>query len=283
MITFLNTLLPERAMIVAIQGERGSYSDEAALKFFCGYNPLSKRFLEEVFDSVTSGEADYGVIPVENSTTGSIRKSLDLLLESDVKVVGEVKVRVRHTLLGVKGARLEDIEVVYSHPEAISQCEGFLKSRDWAVIPSFDTAGAAKEVALVGDRRRAAIAGERVAEIYDLEILARDIQDLPHNITRFFVISREADWPKEADMTAAFFATRNVPGALWRALGVFAKRNINLLWLESRPIRKEPWNYSFFVEFEGSLWEDYVREAIKELEDQAIWVKVLGSYKRMFI
>jgi len=283
MITFLNTLLPERAMIVAIQGERGSYSDEAALKFFGEYDPLPKRFLEEVFDSVTSSEADYGVIPVENSTTGSIRKSLDLLLESDVKVVGEVKVRVRHALLGVKGAGLEDIEVVYSHPEAISQCEGFLKSRDWAVVPSFDTAGAAKEVALVGDRRRAAIAGERVAEIYGLEILARDIQDLPHNTTRFFVISREADWPKEADTTAAFFATRHVPGALWRALGVFAKRNINLLWLESRPIRKEPWNYSFFVEFEGSLWEDYVREAIKELEDQAIWVKVLGSYKRMSI
>ncbi len=269
-------------MKIAIQGEKGSYSDEAARRFFQEreYIPLSKRFLEEVFDSVETGEADYGVVPVENSSTGSIRKSLDLLLERDVKVVGEVKVRVRHALLGVRGARLEDIEVVYSHPEAISQCEGFLKSRGWKVIPSFDTAGAAREVAERGDKRRAAIASERVAELYDLEVLARDIQDLPHNTTRFFVITSEGEWPRDADTTSAFFATRHVPGALWRALGVFARRNINLLWLESRPIRREPWNYSFFVEFEGSLWEGYVRDALEELENESIWVKVLGTYKR---
>ncbi len=269
-------------MRVAIQGERGSYSDEAARRFFQegGYEPLSMRFLEEVFDSVESGEAEYGVIPVENSSTGSIRKSLDLLLERDVRVIGEVKVRVRHALLGVKGAKLDDIELVYSHPEAISQCEGFLKSRGWRVIPSFDTAGAAREVAEQGDRKRAAIASERVAELYDLEILAKDIQDLPHNTTRFFVITDEDEWPKDADTTSAFFATRHVPGALWRALGVFARRNINLLWLESRPIRREPWNYSFFVEFEGSLWEGYVNDALDELESESIWVKVLGTYKR---
>ncbi len=282
MITFFNGLPGCGGMKVAIQGERGSYSDEAAKRFFQDkeYEPLSKRFLEEVFDSIESGEADYGVIPVENSSTGSIRKSLDLLLERDIRVVGEVKVRVRHALLGVKGARLEDVEVVYSHPEAISQCEGFLKSRGWRVIPSFDTAGAAREVAEQGDRRKAAIASKRVAELYELEVLARDIQDLPHNTTRFFVITKEREWPRDADTTSAFFATRHVPGALWRALGVFARRNINLLWLESRPIRKEPWNYSFFVEFEGSLWEEYVRDALEELESESIWVKVLGTYRR---
>ncbi len=270
-------------MRVAIQGERGSYSDEAALIFFKSYEPISKQSLEEVFDSVECAESDYGVVPVENSTTGSIRKSLDLLLKRDVSVVGEVKVRVRHALLGIRGSKIEDIKVVYSHPEAISQCEDFLKSREWEVIPSFDTAGAAREVAESGDMKKAAIAGERAASIYNLEVLARDIQDISHNTTRFFVIAKEGSWPKEADTTSAFFATRHVPGALWRALGVFAKRNINLLWLESRPIRKEPWNYSFFIEFEGSLWEDYVNEALKELEDHTIWVKVLGSYKRMSI
>lgn len=270
-------------MRVAIQGEKGSYSDQAASKFFHEYVLIPKRFSEEVFDSVERGESDYGVIPVENSTTGSIRKSLDLLLERDIKVVGEVKVRVRHALLGVRGATLEEIEVVYSHPEAISQCESFLKSRGWTIIPSFDTAGAAREVAEQGDKRKAAIASERVSELYGLDVLARDIQDLPHNTTRFFVVSKEDNWPKDADTTSAFFATRHVPGALWRALGVFASRNINLLWLESRPIRREPWNYSFFVEFEGSLWEDYVREALDDLRDEAIWVKVLGTYRRTSI
>lgn len=270
-------------MKVAIQGEKGSYSDQAASKFFNKYELLSKRFSEEVFDSVEAGESDYGVIPVENSSTGSIRKSLDLLLVRDVRIVGEVKIRVRHALLGIKGATLEDIEVVYSHPEAISQCESFLKSREWTIIPSFDTAGAAREVAEQEDKRKAAIASEEASHLYGLEVLARDIQDLPHNATRFFVISKEGDWPKDADTTSVFFATRHVPGALWKALGFFARRNINLLWLESRPIRREPWNYSFFVEFEGSLWEDYINEALNDLKNEAIWVKVLGTYKRTSI
>ncbi len=280
MITFLNTIFAGRVMRVAIQGEKGSYSDEAASKFFGDYEAIYSRFLEEVFDSVTSGEASYGVIPVENSTTGSIRKALDLLLENDVRVVGEVKIKIRHALLSVKGAKLEDIKVVYSHPEAISQCEGFLRSREWTVIPSFDTAGAAREVAKLGDRSKAAIAGEHVADIYNLDILARDIQDLPHNTTRFFVMGRQDSSMSEANTTSLFFATRHAPGALWRALGAFARRNINLLWLESRPIRKEPWNYSFFVEFEGSLLDENVKEALKELKDRTLWLKILGSYKR---
>ncbi len=267
-------------MRIAIQGDKGSYSDEAAHRFFKDYELVSKRFLEEVFDSVSSGEVDYGVIPVENSSTGSIRKSLDLLLEKDVSVIGEIKVRIKHALLGIKEANLEDIEVVYSHPEALSQCEKFLRSRGWTIIPSFDTAGAAREIAKRGDRRMAAIASEAASKLYNLEILARDIQDLPHNTTRFFIISKEGKWPKNADTTSGFFATRHVPGALWRALGVFAKRNINLLWIESRPIREEPWNYSFFIELEGSLWEDYVRETFEDLEEEAVWTKILGTYKR---
>ncbi len=281
MITFLNELFVAQVMRVAIQGEKGSYSDEAAKKFFRDYEALYESFLEEVFESVTSKEADYGVIPVENSTTGSIRKALDLLLEKDVKVVGEIEVRVRHALLSVKGAKLGDVKVIYSHPEAISQCEKFLRSRNWTVIPSLDTAGAAREVAKLGDRSKAAIAGEQTANIYGLDILARDIQDLPHNTTRFFVISSEEKWVDErADTTSLFFATRHVPGALWRALGAFARRDINLLWLESRPIRKEPWNYSFFVEFEGSQYDENIKEALSELKNLTLWLKVLGSYKR---
>ncbi len=281
MITFLNEPFTTQAMRVAIQGEKGSYSDEAARKFFGDYEAIYNRFLEEVFDSVASKEADYGIIPVENSTTGSIRKALDLLLENDAKVIGEIEVRVRHALLSVKSANLEDIKVIYSHPEAISQCERFLRSRKWTVIPSFDTAGAAREVARLGDPRKAAIAGEQAAGIYKLNILARDIQDLYHNTTRFFVVSREGKWiDKEADTTSLFFATRHIPGALWRALGAFARRSINLLWLESRPIRKEPWNYSFFVEFEGSLSSENIKEALDELKDRTLWLKVLGSYKK---
>ena len=268
---------------IAIQGERGSYSEEAALQYFkaCDYELVMKNYLEEVFDSLLSGEADYGVIPIENSSTGSIRKSLDLLLSRDVKVVGEAKVKVSHALLAVKGVKLSDIERVYSHPEAISQCENFLRSRNWDVIPSLDTAGAARFIAETNDRRSAAIAGERAASIYGLEVIAREIQDIPLNITRFFVISSSERIDHDANTTAAFFATEHKPGSLWRALGAFAKRGINLLWLESRPIRGEPWNYSFYVEFEGSLLDSVVTEAVRELKELTIWVKILGSYKRM--
>ncbi|MCS7102358.1 MAG: prephenate dehydratase [Candidatus Korarchaeum sp.] len=270
-------------MKVAIQGERGSYSEEAALKYFrmCTYELITKNYLEEVFDSVQSGEADYGVIPIENSSTGSIRKSLDLLLAKDVKVVGESKVRVSHALLGVKGAKLSDIERVYSHPEAISQCEDFLRRCKWTMIPSLDTAGAARFIAENKDKRSAAVASERAASIYGLEVITRNIQDVPVNITRFFVISLSEQLSHDADATAAFFATRHTPGSLWRALGTFAKRGINLLWLESRPIKGEPWNYSFYVEFEGSLLDNFIREAIQELKELTVWVKLLGSYKRM--
>lgn len=242
---------------------------------------IAKNYLEEVFDSVQSGEADYGVIPIENSSTGSIRKSLDLLLAREVRVIGESKVRVSHTLLGMKGVKLSDIERVYSHPEAISQCEGFLRGHNWVVIPSLDTAGAARFIAETNDRRSAAIASERAASIYGLEVIARNIQDMPVNITRFFVISLNEQLSRDSDTTAAFFATKHKPGSLWRALGAFAKRGINLLWLESRPIKGEPWNYSFYVEFEGSLRDEVIKEAIQELRELTIWVKVLGSYKRM--
>jgi len=271
-------------MRVAIQGERGSYSEEAARIYFksLDFELLTKDHLDEVFDSVQSGEADYGVIPVENSTTGSIRKSLDLLLERDVRVIGEVKVKVSHALMSVKG-RIEDVKVVYSHPEAIAQCEKFLKGRNWIVVPSLDTAGAARIVADANDASLAAIASERAASIYGLKILARDIQDIPLNITRFFVISLRDQISEDADTTAAFFATSHKPGSLWRALGAFARRNINLLWLESRPIKGEPWNYSFYVEFEGSINEYAVREAIRELEELTIWIKILGSYRRMIL
>ncbi len=265
---------------VAIQGDKGSYSDEAAQLFFGDYEPVFLRTFNDVFDLVESGEADMGVVPVENTTTGSIRKVLNLLLERDVYAIGEVKVKVDHALLAPKGATLDNIKYVYSHPEAISQCEGFLSSRDWQVIPRYDTAGSAREVAERADPSYAAIASERTAQLYGLSVLLREIQDVKPNITRFYVISRDAQWPRDADTTSAFFATRHVPGALWRALGAFAKRNINLLWLESRPIRGEPWNYSFFVEFEGSMHEDYVQEALKELEGQSVWVKLVGSYKR---
>lgn len=269
-------------MKVAIQGERGSYSEEAAMQFFgpnC-FELLMKDHLDDVFESVESGDSDYGVIPVENTSTGSIRKSLDLLLERNVRVIGETKVKVSHALLGIMGTSLSEIECVYSHPEAIAQCEKFLRRYGWKVIPSLDTAGAAKFIAETKDRRAAAIASERAALMYGLEVLIKDVQDLPTNITRFFVISLEETIPPNADASAAFFATRHTPGSLWKALGAFAKREINLLWLESRPIKGEPWNYSFYLEFEGSLNDGEVIEAIEELRRLTLWVKLLGSYKR---
>ena len=266
--------------IVSFQGERGAYSEEAATMFFgrsIGTKPC--RTLREVFKSVEEGSAQYGIVPAENSLEGSINQTYDLLLEASLKISGEVKVRVRHCLLALPGARLEDLNAVYSHPQALAQCAGFLQKLDLETIPAYDTAGSAKML-IEKQLNAGAIASERAAEIYGLQVLREGIEDFPENFTRFFVLARNDASPTGKDRTSIAFATTHTPGSLHRALGELASRQINLTKIESRPIRGTPWEYNFFIDFEGHHNDVVVAEAINALQTSTAMLKILGSYPR---
>lgn len=267
--------------IVAFQGERGAYSEEAALAYFGSeIDFLPCKTLRTVFQVVESGRAAVGMVPVENSLEGAVSETYDLLLASSLTVSGEYNLRVRHCLITNPGVGLGGIKRVYSHPQALAQCRRFLDTIDAEIIPYYDTAGSAYMIKREGLRDAAAIASKRAAEIYELQILADSIEDSPNNYTRFFVIGRFEREPTGRDKTSLVFTTRHVPGALYTALGVFAKRVINLTKIESRPTKKTPWEYNFYVDFEGHRLDVPVQEALEELKAYTLYIKILGSYPK---
>ena len=268
-------------MKVAFQGERGAYSESAVYKFFGSSVDVKPcRDLAEAFESVDKQESKFGVVPVENSLEGSINQTYDLFLEHDLKVCGEVIIRVSHCLIANKGTTLEQVKTVYSHPQALAQCRNFLERSGWELIPTYDTAGSAKMLKEKGLKDAAAIASERAAELYGLKILAREIEDNPNNYTRFFVLSKE-DSPKTGnDKTSIIFAAAHKPGSLYQALGEFAKRGISLTKIESRPTKQTPWEYNFYLDFEGHRSEPRCVEALEALRKYSAFVKILGSYPK---
>ncbi len=264
---------------VAFQGEHGAYSEEALRQHFDDAAvSLPQRTFEGIFTAIEQGEADYGVLPVENAVAGSINKAYDLLLTHDLRVSGEIYLPVRHHLMAPPGTRLEDIRRVRSHPQALAQCEDYLAQRGWHPEPWYDTAGSAKDLAAHPEAGVAAIASRLAAEIYGLQILASDIQDLTWNITRFFVIGHDEAPPTPRAKTSLVFAVPHRPGALHACLGEFARRHINLTKLESRPRRNKPWHYVFYLDFEGHPTEPRVQEALIGLLSRAAFVKLLGAY-----
>lgn len=265
---------------VAFQGERGAFGEDAAISFFGDAELVTCRRLEEVFLSVVNGEADFGVVATENSLAGSINETYDLLLEYEVNIYGEINLRISHCLMALPGEGLADIKTVYSHPQALAQCEDFLKKLDAEVVPIYNTAAAAKRIREQGLKGCAAIASRRAAQIYGLEIIAENIETSADNYTRFFIISRRRPLPAARNKTSLVFSTKNVPGALYACLGVFASRDINLTKLESRPSKKKPWEYVFYVDFEGHMDDEVCRQALEELKGKTNFVKVLGSYPR---
>ncbi|MDJ0274818.1 MAG: prephenate dehydratase [Nitrososphaerota archaeon] len=265
---------------VAFQGELGSYSEEAAAKFFGqGFEPVPMRSLLSVFTAVEAGAADYGVVPIENSIEGGVGETYDLLLSSGLRVVGEVYVRVVHCLIGLEGAELSDIRRVYSHPQALAQCRAYITMMGFEPVSTYDTAGAVKLVKEMGDRSNAAIASERAATIYGMKVLAKGIEDYGRNYTRFLVMGREALGTPRRPKTSVIFSVPHRAGALFRALEPFAVREINLTKIESRPTRARPWQYYFFVDFEGDSRDERVREALAELASRTLFLKVLGTYE----
>jgi chorismate mutase/prephenate dehydratase len=266
---------------VAFPGEAGAYSEEAALQFF---GPLATTrpcdSLDEVFRLVARDEVEFGIIPVENSLEGSISQSYDLLLDSSLKVCGELELRVVHCLIANPGTRLDAIKRVYSHPQALGQCRTFLKHLDCELIPTYDTAGSVKLIKEKGLAEDGAIGSMRAAEIYGMKVIAREIEDNPHNFTRFFVLSRDDSPPTGNDKTSIVFSVKDRPRVLYEFLREFAERGINLTKIESRPTRHKPWEYNFYLDFEGHREDDIVREVLGSLEPYSVFLKVLGSYPR---
>ncbi len=264
--------------IVAFQGEHGAYSEEAIRQQFgAEVDTAPCRTFENIFASLDEERATVGVVPVENSLAGSVNKAYDLLLDHDFRVQGEILLRVQHNLLTVPGNG-DKIEQVRSHPQALAQCEGFLNRNGYAAIPWYDTAGSAKELAENPESNVGVIASSLAAEIYDLEIVQQGIEDLHYNFTRFFIIGRGEAERTEMSKTSLVFATPHSPGALYACLGEFADRNINLAKLESRPRRNRPWQYVFYLDFEGHWQDPDCSAALLGLLNRAAFVKMLGSY-----
>ena len=268
-------------MKVAFQGESGAYSEVALHEHFGkDVETIGCDAFEDIFEMVINEEVTYGFIPVENTIAGTVVENYDLLFANDVFVIAEVYLPIRHTLLAKKGAQLDEIQEVISHPMALKQCQKFLKSRSIRTVPTYDTAGAARTVAASDRLDCAAIASELCAEIYGMEILKRDIQSNSSNTTRFFVIAKKENVPADhtTGKTTVAFKTRHYPGALVDCLQIFQKYKLNLTKLESRPIPENPWEYVFYAAFEAGIDADEVKAAIGELTLHAVFVKLLGSY-----
>jgi len=265
---------------VAFQGELGAYSEMAVYSFF-GQNVTVKpcKIFDDVFENVKNGDVDFGVVPIENSIEGSVNRTYDLFLEYDLKVCGEIIIRVSHCLIANKGTGIDQIKTVYSHPQALAQCRKFLEQQKLQAISTFDTAGSVKMIKEEEMMDAAAIASERAAQIYDMPILAKEIEDVKNNSTRFFVLDKKDSPYSGADKTSIIFATKSIPGALYKILGEFAERNVNLTKIESRPTKQTPWEYHFYLDFEGHRTEKQCQEALESIKDKTLFVKILGSYK----
>jgi prephenate dehydratase len=264
-------------MKVAIQGELGAFSHAAAREMVPRGKIVPCALSAEVFERLVGGSVDAAVIPIENSLAGAVTEHFDLLLANPVFIQREYKLRIAHTLIAATGVKFQSIRRVMSHPVALQQCREFFRAhREIEAVPFYDTAGSVKHVVEQQLRDTAAIAGEQAADVYGAAILRRDLEDDKSNYTRFFLIARRPGKPGDPSKTSIAFALKNVPGALFKALSVFALRDIDLSRIESRPMRGRPWEYVFYVDFLGG--GDKARNALRHLQEVADFVKVLGVY-----
>jgi len=267
-------------MKIAFQGEPGAYSEQAVFNYFGDVETLPSESFDRVFDAVVAGACDQGLIPIENSLAGSIHQNYDLLLRHDLHIVGEYLLRVQHCLIALPDGKKEDIKKVISHPQALGQCASYLRGLGVKTESVYDTAGSVKLLKESGERATAAIASRRAAELYGMQILEEGVEDNAENYTRFLAISKMGTTPEGEAKTSIVFTLKNQPGALFKALSVFALRDIDLTKIESRPLQGKPWDYLFYIDFIGAATQETVRKALDHLGEYALMLRVLGSYLR---
>jgi prephenate dehydratase len=269
---------------IAFQGRPGAYSESACYHLFGkDSSTMPCRFFEDLYKAVESGDADGAVIPIENSTAGSIYENFDLLLKYKLPIISEVKIRVEHVLMAVAGSRISDLTEVRSHPQALAQCSYFFKEHPHIkAVSAFDTAGSAEEIALSGEMNKGAIASEMAAKEYGLEILQRQLENTKQeNFTRFLALVKEAPMPatsEEIKTTLVFAPKVDEVGVLYRALGFFAEANIDLFQIESRPRENTPWHYVFYLSLKGHPKSEATGTAIAKLREISSFVHILGVY-----
>ena len=263
-------------------GVPGSYTEEAMISHF-GDNADSESYdeFEDVFMAIKNNEIDYGVVPIENSSTGAISKVYDLLYKYDFYIVGEECIKIEEHLLGVEGTKIEDIKEVYSHEQPFKQSTEFLKQyNQWKLIPFHSTSVSAKLVSDLKDKSKAAIASRRSAELYGLNIIEENINNRSENTTRFIVISKEFESDEECDKISVVFSMEHKAGALYELVRHLAENQINMMKIESRPMQTGIWKYFLYVDFEGNISDEKVKKALNKLDENSSYFKLVGGYKK---
>lgn len=261
---------------ISFQGERGAYSEDAAISFFKDCDTIPLATFSEVIESTENDKTIYSVLPVENSLEGSVGESYDLLLSTNLSVVGEIYYRVKHCLIGFD--KIENIDTVYSHPQALGQCRKFIQKYKLKTVPAYDTAGSVKMIKDLGKKNLSCIASKRASEIYGVPVILEEIEDNSNNYTRFLVLSKTKI--KDGDKTSIIFSVKHEVGALFNILKEFNEYRINLTKIESRPNKSTPWEYNFYVDFDGNEDEPRIIELLRKINNQCVFLKILGSYRK---
>ena len=261
---------------ISFQGERGAYSEDAAISFFKDCDTIPLATFSEAIESTENDRTTYSVLPVENSLEGSVGESYDLLLSTNLSVVGEIYYRVKHCLIGFD--KIENIDTIYSHPQALGQCRKFIQKYKLKTVPAYDTAGSVKMIKDLGKKNLSCIASKRASEIYGVPVILEGIEDNSNNYTRFLVLSKTKI--KDGDKTSIIFSVKHEAGALFNILKEFNEYKINLTKIESRPNKSTPWEYNFYVDFDGNEDEPRIIELLRKINNQCIFLKILGSYKK---
>jgi len=264
-------------MHVSFQGERGAYGEDAARSFFSEeIKTVPLVTFADVLKNTSMNKTEFAILPVENSLEGSVGESYDLLYSTSLNATGEVYHRIEHCLIGI--GKLEEIDTVYSHPQALGQCRKFIEQYNMKTIPAYDTAGSVKIVKELNKENCACIASKAASVIYDMPIIAENIANNPNNHTRFLILSKKEAPETGNDKTSIIFSIKHEPGSLYRILENFYKDDVNLTKIESRPTKSNTWEYNFYVDFEGHKKNPQISEILDKIKQETLFMKVLGSY-----
>jgi len=262
---------------VSFQGERGAYSEAASVSFFGNEIEAIPCFtFADVLKNTENGNSDYSILPIENSLEGSVGESNDLLLSTELYVIGEIYFRIHHCLIGI--GSIGDIDTVYSHPQALGQCRQFIQENSLKTIPSYDTAGSVKIIKDLNKNSVACIASRNAAEIFDVPVIKEGIEDNTNNYTRFLIFSKENGGKTENCKTSIIFSVKHEAGALYQIINEFYQHKINLTKIESRPNKNTLWEYNFYVDFEGQQDDSSIKDMLQKLRENSTFLKILGSY-----